>query len=303
MSEAMEWLNYHHLLYFWVVAREGGLVPASKILRLARPTLSGQIRALEDSLGEKLFTRSGRRLVLTDVGQMVYRYADEIFTLGREMMDTVKGRGSGRPTRLDVGVADVVPKLVVRRLLEPALHLPGEVRLACHEDTHDRLMARLAVHELDIIIADAPVPAGSTVRAYNHLLGECGVTVFGAPQYAPLKAEFPKSLNGAPMLLPVEGTPLRRSLNQWFASVGITPNVVAEFEDSALLKVFGGDGVGLFISPTAVEREVERQYGTVVLGRVETVRERYYAISAERRIKHPAVVAICEAARLELFGK
>lgn len=298
----MEWLNYHHLLYFWVVAREGGQAQAGKLLRLSPSTLSGQIRALEESLGEPLFTRSGRRLVLTDVGRVVYRYADEIFTLGRELVDTVKTKTPGRAARLQVGVTEVLAKLVVRRLLEPALHLPEPVQLVCHEDAHERLLARLAAHELDIVLADAPVPAGSTVRAYNHLLGECGVTFFCTPRHIGLRRGFPRSLHRAPVLLPTEGAPLRRALDQWFSSTGIRPDVIAEFEDSALLKVFGADGLGVFAAPSAVEDAVKEQYGVRALGRVDAVRERFYAISVERRLKHPAVIAISEAARLEVFA-
>lgn len=299
----MEWLNYHHLLYFWVVAREGGLVAAGKVLRLSHPTLSAQIRALEDRLGEKLFTKVGRRLVLTDVGRTVYRYADEIFSLGRELLDVLKGRPTGQPVKLDVGIVDVVPKLVVRRLLAPALALSEPVRLVCHEESYEKLLADLALHSLDIVISDAPVPAGSSVRAFNHLLGETGITFFGAPALADgFRRRFPQSLDGAPMLLPLESLTLRRSLNQWFDRRGIHPRVVAEFEDSALLKVFGADGLGLFAAPTVVEREVAAQYGVEIVGRTEEVRERFYAISAERRLKNPAVLAITAAARDELFS-
>jgi LysR family transcriptional regulator, transcriptional activator of nhaA len=295
-------LNYHHLRYFWVVAREGGLAPAGRVLRLSHPTLSAQIHALEDQLGEKLFTRAGRRLALTEVGRAVLRYADEIFSLGRELVDTVQGRASGAPRRLDVGVADVVPKLVVRRLLEPALGLPDPVRLACHEAPQEQLLADLSRHELDVVITDAPVPAGGSVRAYNHLLGETGVSFFGtAPLARAHRQGFPGSLHGAPLLLPLENLTLRRSLNQWFDRHGLRPRVVAEFEDSALLKVFGADGLGIFAAPTVVERDVETQHGVEVLGRTEEVRERFYAITVERRLKHPAVVAISDAARHRLF--
>lgn len=299
----MEWLNYHHLLYFWVTAREGSLARAGEVLRLARPTLSGQIRTLEESLGEKLFVRVGRRLELTEMGRVVQRYAEEIFTLGREMVDTVKGRNPGGLARLDVGVADVVAKLVVRRLLEPALHLPQSTRLVCHEDSHERLLTRLSAHELDVVISDAPVPAGSGVRAFNHALGQCSVSVFGTREYFKVRRDFPRSLTDTPMLLPMVGTPLRRALDTWFDSLAIRPHVIGEFEDSALLKVFGGDGAGVFVAPSAVEREVRRQYGVELLGRIDDVQERFYAITVERRIKHPAVVAICENARDEIFGK
>ncbi len=298
----MEWLNYHHLLYFWVVAREGGLVPAGKVLRLSHPTLSAQVHALEDHLGEKLFTKVGRKLALTEMGRVVYRYANEIFSLGREMVDTVKGRATGSPLRLDVGVVDVVPKLVVRRLLQPALSLSEHVRLVCHEDSYEKLLGDLAMHALDIVISDAPVPAGSTIRAFNHLLGETGVSFFGTKSLVEsYKRGFPKSLDGAPMLLPVEGLTVRRSLDQWLDKNDIKPRIVAEFEDSALMKVFGSDGLGIFAAPAAVEAEVIAQYGVHLLGRSDEVRERFYAISVERRLKNAAVVAISNAARHEIF--
>lgn len=298
----MEWLNYHHLLYFWTVAREGSLVAAGKVLKLSHPTLSAQIHALEDQLDERLFARAGRRLVLTEMGRVVYRYADEIFSLGREMVDTVKGRASGRPLRLVVGIADVVPKLVVRRLLQPALSLPEPVRLVCHEDAYERLLADLALHTLDIVIADAPVPSGSSVRAYNHLLGETGISFFATKALAPTyRRGFPKSLDGAPMLLPLENVTLRRSLNQWFERRDIKPRIIAEFEDSALLKVFGGDGVGIFPAPTVMEADVSRQYDVRVVGRARDVLERFYAISVERKLKNPAIVALTDAARHEIF--
>jgi LysR family transcriptional activator of nhaA len=298
----MEWLNYHHLLYFWVVAREGGLVPAGKVLRLSHPTLSAQVHALEGHLGEKLFTKVGRKLALTEMGRVVYRYANEIFSLGREMVATVKGRATGSPLRLDVGVDDVVPKLVVRRLLQPALGLAEPVRLVCHEDSYEKLLGDLAMHTLDIVISDAPVPAGSTIRAFNHLLGETGVSFFGTKSLVEsYRRGFPKSLDQAPMLLPVEGLTVRRSLDQWLDKNDIRPRIVAEFEDSALMKVFGGDGLGIFAAPTVVEAEVIAQYGVHLLGRSEDVRERFYAISVERRLKNPAVVAISNAARHEVF--
>lgn len=300
----MDWINYHHLLYFFVVAREGGLVQAGKVLRLSHPTLSAQIHTLEDQLGEKLFLKVGRKLELTEMGRVVYRYAEEIFSLGREMVDTVKGRGGGKQLRLDVGIVDVVPKLVVRRLLQPALDLAEPVRLVCVEAPYEKLLADLALHALDIVIADAPVPAGSNIRAYNHLLGETGVSFFAVRSLASqLRRKFPASLDGAPMLLPLEQLPLRRALDQWFERNEVKPKVVAEFEDSALLKAFGTDGVGAFAAPTVVEAEVMAQYGVETIGRSDEIKERFYAISAERRLKHPAVVAISDAARHDLFMK
>jgi LysR family transcriptional activator of nhaA len=299
----MEWLNYHHLLYFWTVAKEGSVAGATRQLRLAQPTISGQIRQLERQLDQKLFRRQGRSLVLTDVGRVVYRYADEIFGLGRELMDVLRSRPPGRPVRLTVGVADAVPKLIVERLLEPAFRLDDPLHLVCREGRADRLLAELALHTLDLVISDAPIPAQVGVKGFSHLLGECGVTVFAAPSLARKhRRGFPHSLDGAPMLLPTDDTVLRRSLDQWLGGRGIRPAAVAEFEDPALLKTFGQAGRGLFAGPTVIEREIARQYGVRVVGRLDEVRERFYAISAERRLEHPAVVALTRAARDRLFG-
>lgn len=299
----MEWVNYHHLLYFWVVAREGGLKPAGKVLHVSHPTLSAQIRALEEQLGEQLFSRQGRKLVLTEMGRVVYRYAEEIFSLGREMLDTVKGRSTGKPLRLNVGIVDALPKHVVRRILEPALQLKEPVRLVCHEDALEVLLGDLAAHTLDVVISDAPIPPGASVRAFSHALGETGVSFFAQAAMArAYRRGFPRSLDGAPMLLPLESSALRRSLEAWFSRQEIKPRVVAEFEDSALLNVFGAAGLGVFAAPSAVEAEIVRQYEVEALGRVDEVRERFWAISGERKLKNPAVVAICDVARAELFA-
>ncbi|HMI91180.1 MAG TPA: transcriptional activator NhaR [Polyangiales bacterium] len=299
----MEWLNYHHLLYFWLVAKEGSLARASAALRLAPSTVSGQIRALEQALGEKLFARSGRRLVPTEIGRVVFRYAQEIFALGGELQDVLKGRSTGRPLRLMVGVADVVPKRVARRLLAPALELDEPVRILCREDKPDRLLAELAVHDLDIVIADAPVGPSTRIRAFSHLLAECGVVFCAVPKLAAAhRRGFPASLDGAPLLLPAEGSTLRRSLDQWFALHSIQPRVVGEFDDSALLKVFGQAGHGIFPVPAMIADEVQRQYQVRRVGRADRVRERFYAISVDRKLKHPAVIAISEAARRKLVG-
>ena len=298
----MEWLNYHHLLYFWVVAKQGSIARASIELHLAHPTISGQIHALEDALGEKLFQRVGRRLVLTEMGHVAFRYADSIFSLGRELMDTVKGRPTGRPLRLRVGTADVISKLVVRRLLEPARHLPEPVHIVCREHRAERLLAELEAHELDVVLADAPLGPGGPVRAYCHLLGECGISFLAAPKLALAhRRKFPRSLEGAPLLLPTDNTAVRRSIDQWFHAQGIRPRVVAEFEDSALLKVFGQDGLGIFPAPAVIEDAVRRQHRVQLVGRAPDIRKRYYAITLERRLKHVAVAAICEVARQELF--
>lgn len=302
-GDLVEWLNYHHLLYFWAVAKHGSVAQASAELRLAQPTLSGQIRALERSLGEKLFRRAGRGLALTDAGELAYRYADEIFGLGKELTDTLKGRPTGRPQRLSVGISDVVPKMIAHRILEPALQLEVPAQLVCQEGKTERLLADLSLHSYDVILADAPVGGSIRVKAYNHLLGECGVTAFAAKGLADrIRRGFPKSLDGAPILMPTENTYLRRALDQWLEAVGVRPQVVAEFEDSALLKVFGEHGHGVFFAPTVVEKDVARYYGVHAIGQVPEVKERFYAITVERRIKHPAIQAICDHARRQMFG-
>lgn len=297
------WLNYHHLLYFWTVAREGSVARAAATLNLTQPAISAQVRALERALGERLFERRGRRLALTDTGRVVYRYADEIFTLGREMQETLAGRPTGRPARLAVGAVDALPKLLTYRLLEPALRAPEPVRLVLREDEPERLLASLAIHELDVVLSDAPVPSGARIAAFSHLLGESGVTIFGAPALAEAhRRRFPQSLDGAPFLFPAAGSSLRRSLDGWLDRIGVRPATVGEIDDSAVLATFGQAGAGLFAAPHAVEREVRRQYGVRVVGRVEELRERFYAITVERRIRHPAVQAISSAARTELFA-
>lgn len=300
----MEWLNYHHLLYFWVTAREGSIVRAAEVLRLSHPTISTQIRTLEDSLGEKLFRRTGRRLVLTDMGRVVLGYADDIFATGRELLDTVRGRPTAGPTRLRVGVVDVLPKLVVRRLLEPAGTAVPPVRLVVRDDKPDRLLSDLAQHHLDVVLADAPLGPGAPIRAFNHLLGESEMGIYASGRLAVrLKRGFPRSLDGAPMILPTDTSTNRRSLDAWFEQEGIRPRIVAEFEDSALLKVFGEDGLGAFPAPVVVEDAVRRRHGVALVGRIGSVRERYWAITVERRIRNPAVAAICAAARTDLFGE
>jgi len=297
----VSWLNYHHLLYFWTAAREGSITKACEVLHLTQPTVSGQIRELEKSLKSRLFERSGRSIRLTEAGQIAYRYADEIFTLGRELQEALAGRPAGLTLRVVVGVADTLPKLLVQRLVAPALHLGQEVRVTCIDGDPDRLLVQLAAHEIDMVLSDFPANPRVGLKAFNHLLGDCGVTVFGANVLARrYRAGFPRSLDGAPMLLPSGNTALRRSLEQWFDEIGVRPQVRAEFTDSALLKAFGSFGDGLFVAPTAVEEDIKRMYGVGVVGREESVRERVYAISIEKRLKNPAVVAISKAARRTL---
>lgn len=299
----MEWINYHHLLYFWVVAREGSLARASSELRLAQSTVSKQINLFEEMLGHDLFAKSGRRLVMTESGKVVFRYADEIFGLGREMLDTLRDRPVGKPLRVTVGIADVVPKLIAERVLATALNLGGPIRLICKEDRPDRLLADLALHELDVILTDAPANPNVKVRAFSHLLGESEIAFFGrADLSARYSRDFPASLQGAPLLLPTENTVLRRSLDQWLEAKSIWPNIVGEFEDSALLNVFGFQGAGVFPAAAVIAKDIEAQYKVELIGKVPEIRERLYAITVERRIKHPAVVAICEAAKALVFS-
>jgi len=296
-------LNFHHLHYFWTVAREGSIARATKVLGVAQPTISGQIRELERAIGEKLFERRGRNLVLTGTGHVVARYAEEIFSLGRELLESVHGHPTGGPLRFTVGVSDSLPKLTTWRILQPALALRQPCRMVLRIDKTERLLSELAVHALDLVIADQPVPPVLRVRAFNHLLGECGVTIFGQPAEAQkLRRGFPGSLQGAPFVLQTENTALRRSLDQWFDAHGIRPAIVAEVEDVALLQVLGQHGMGLFAAPSVVEDEIRQQYGVHVVGRLDAVRERFYAITVERKLKHPAAVAIQEAARGKLFS-
>lgn len=297
----MEHLNYHHLRVFWTAAREGGVTRASEKLHVSQPTVTTQIRALERTLGQKLFTRSGRRLVLTDSGRSAYRYADEIVGLGQELVDRMAG-SPGHEVRLTVGVADVLPKLIAYRILEPALRLAEPVLLEAIEDTPERLLAELAVFGLDVVLADAPVGPTVRVRAYNHLLGECAVSVFGARRLADARRRgFPRSLDGAPFLLPRRHSALRLALDDWFASEGVHPRIVGEFDDNALMTALGQAGLGLFPAPSPIAREVCRQYDVRPIGTIESVRQRFYAITVDRKLKHPAVIAVCEAARRKLF--
>ena len=299
----MQWLNYHHLFYFWTVVREGGVSRAAAKLRLSQPTVSAQVKLLERALGEPLFQRKGRTLLLTEAGRIVDRYADDIFTTGRELLETLKGQPSGRAPQLTVGVADAVPKLVVRLLLRPATEGANAVRVTCREGHPDQLVAQLATHALDVVISDTPAAPHVRVRVFSHLLGESGTSFFAGARLAQrLRRRFPGTLNGAPTLLPTSDTALRRSLELWFETENLRPLVVGEFDDPALLNVFGENGRAVFPAPTAIEREICRNYGLAVVGRTTAVRERYYAISAERRLKHPGVVAITSAARTELFG-
>ncbi len=298
----MEWLNYHHLRYFWVVAGEGSITLAAKKLRRSLPTVSAQLQAMEKACGEKLFIRTGRRLALSETGQQVFRYADEIFSIGEELMETLRGHPAGRPLRMTVGINDALSSIVVHRLLEPAFHYPKPVRILCLQEKPGRLLASLALHEIDIVLSDAPAIPTVKVRVFSHLLGECGITFFGAAKHAPLRRGFPKSLDGAPMFLPSDTAVLRANLDQWFERLEVRPRILGEFDGSTLLQSCGQSGAGIFAAPSAIEAGIRKLYGVQVIGRTGDVRERYYAISAERKLKHPVVTAVVMAAKHKLFA-
>jgi len=295
-------INYKHLHYFWVVAKTGGIARACERLNLTPQTISGQISLLEEALGEDLFTRVGRNLELTETGRLVLGYADEIFSLGNELEEMLSNLPNGRPLMFRVGVADVVPKSIAYRLLGPSLQLAEPVRIVCREGGIDKLLGELAVHRVDLVIADGPIPTSVNVRGFNHPLGDCSISFFATPALArKLGKGFPGNLAGAPLLLPGEMTVVRSRLVQWFDSLHIHPRIVGEFDDSALMKAFGQTGVGVFIAPTPIADEVRKQYGVVVIGETDAVREQFYAISVERKISHPAVAAITQTAREWLF--
>ncbi len=299
----MAHINLKHLRYFWAVASHGSIARASHILHLTPQTISGQLRELEDQIGAKLFAKTGRNLILTDTGRLVFSYADDMFRISDELQDVLAGRTPGGGLTLNVGIAMVVPKLLAHRLLAPALTMPEPMRLVCTEKPLVDLLADLSVHKLDLVLADSPLNPALNIRAYNHALGESPVTFFAAKGQAKRWRDgFPQSLEAAPMLLPSGGSALRRALDFWFDRIGVRPRTVAEIEDRALMKTFGEAGAGLFTSPRAVEEDVLAKYKVEVVGRTEDVTERFYAISAERRIKHPAVSVITEAARTGLFS-
>lgn len=298
----MEWLNYHHLYYYWTVMREGSITAASEKLRLAQSTISAQLLKLEENLDVKLTQKVGRNLEPTDAGLLILRYADKIFPLGQEMLDSLRGLPNSQAWSLRVGIVDVMPKLIAQKLLAPINNLPEKVRLICHEGKDENLLAELAMHNLDVVLTDTPLRSGLSIKAYNHLLGECGVSFLGAHDLVEqLDGKFPYSLNNTPMLFPMAMSTLRGILDQWLEKMGIQPRIVGEFDDSALLKVFGQAGDGIFVAPTVIEKEVVKQYRVQVIGRTLDIKERFYAISVERIIKHPAVAAISEAAHQRLF--
>jgi LysR family transcriptional regulator, transcriptional activator of nhaA len=293
----MATLNFKHLRYFWTVAKSGSIARASAQLHVTPQSISGQLSELENALGAKLFQRAGRGLEITDAGRRILSYAEEIFTLGDELLEVARDQTAKASLPFRIGVADSVPKSVTYRVVEPVLHIKEPVRLICREGRLLSLLGDLAVHRLDMVIADRPMPANINVRAYNHLLGASDVTVFGsAALLQSLKGKFPALLNDAPFLLPGESAAIRPALEQWFDSQQVRPRIVGEFDDGALLKAFGQGGAGLFVAPTAIADYVCRQYSVQKVGRIDAVTEELYAITTERRIRHPATIAVSQAA-------
>ncbi|HWI19448.1 MAG TPA: transcriptional activator NhaR [Vicinamibacterales bacterium] len=298
MTPDLQWLNYHHLLYFWTIVREGSVSKAAERLRLSQPTVSAQIRKLEGALEVKLFERHGRGLRLTDAGRVVYQYADDIFPVGREMIETLRGRPTEQRGRITIGIANAVPKLIVHRLLKPLLHGGDAPHLLCVEDNTESLLTRVAAFAVDVVIADRPAPPHARVKVFNHALGESAMTFFAAAAVAArLRRTFPRSLDGQPMLLPAPQTAVRQALDTWFDAQRLRPRILAEFEDSALLKAFGRESNAVFAAPSAIAADVKRLYQVASIGQATTVRETYYAISAQRRVTHPGVLAITRGAR------
>jgi LysR family transcriptional regulator, transcriptional activator of nhaA len=292
-------VNFKHLYYFWAAAKAGGIVRAGEQLHVTPQTLSTQIKLLESRLGCSLFRKAGRHLELTEEGRTALRYADQIFVLGAELEAALgNARGGQRALDFRVGIADSVPKSIAYRLLEPALAVPAQVRLICHEGKFQDLLAQISVHRLDLVIADEAMSKQTSVKAFNHALGTTAMSFFAAATLKrELKGGFPKCLDGAPMLIQGSSSAMRQRLDLWLAKHGLHPRLVGEFDDAALMKAFGGEGRGVFMSPTVLEAETCAQYGVRVLGRTSDLVEEFFAISVERRITHACVVAITDAAR------
>ncbi len=299
----MEWLNFHHLRYFWTVARKGGVRKAADELHVSQPSISAQLRLLEDSLGEKLFKRSGRSLVLTEMGHLVLTYADEIFSAGRELMSAVKQRPGGRLLRLNVGMTDSISKLMGFEFLKPAIRFSEPVHVVCRMAAIEVLVNQLQAHRLDIVLADEPASSSLKAKTFNHRLGRSGVTFCAVPAIAKkLRRNFPQSLNGATALLPTENMGMRAVLETWFDTKGIHPRLIGEYEDSALMVFCATAGRGFTVVPTVVAREVLKHWGLRVIANVDECGTEFYAITAERRVKNPAALAITEHAYSELFA-
>lgn len=298
----MRHLNYNHLQYFWAVAREGSIAKASESLHLTPQTISGQLKLLDEAVGPPLFNRVGRRLVLSDMGRVVFEYAEEIFSVGAELASVVRSNHMSGPKTVTVGIVSSMPKLIAERIVAPAMLADQPVRVRCHEASLEQLLSELAVHKLDLVLSDQPVPDGLSIKAYNHRLGESGMSFFSQRSRARrYRAKFPESLNDAPLLLPSQHSALRRRLDDWFENHELSPRIAGEFDDSALLKAFGEAGAGVFAAPTVIEEEVCRMYRMSAIGRTDEIKERFYALSSERRLKHPSVILITDTARSKLF--
>lgn len=299
----MEWLNYHHLFYFWRVAVLGSVSAAAKELRLRQPTISAQVSALEATLGKKLFEREARRLSLTEEGQIAFRYAEEIFQTGRELLDVMSERPIGRPLQCAVGVADAVPKLIAHKLLEPVFKSSDPVRLQCHEDHASALLGLLAAHKLDLVISDSPIPSDLNIKGFNHLMGETKIGFFASHDLAlKLRKGFPNSLEGQNLLLPLPTAAIRRPLDQWLDENNIRPVIAGEFDDSALMKIFGEAGRGVFPASMAIAKDIERRHRVKLIAEAPELVERFYAISLARRIKNPIIDSIVLKGRKILEG-
>lgn len=299
----MSSLNYKHLHYFWMVAKAGSIARASEQLHLTPQTISAQLSVFEEVQGEILFKKNGRNLELTEAGRLVLSYAEEIFSLGQELEQVLHHRPTERTVQLRVGVSDAVAKAVAYRLLEPALTLPQTLRINCREGKLDQLLADLAMHKLDIVITDTPLPPTAKVRGFTHQLGECGISFFATKNLAgQYPSNFPACLDGAPLLLPGEDSALRSKLMYWLNTQQLHPRIAGEFDDSALMSAFGQAGAGFFAAPIAIADMVMRQYDVALVGHTDEIREEFYAISVQRKLTHPAVLAISRAAQQTLFG-
>ncbi len=295
-------LNYRQLHYFWVVAKTGSIVRACEQLNLTPQTISGQISLLEQTYGIELFRRVGRQLELTEAGRQALPYAEQMFALGGELEALLRAQPNEQQIVFRVGVADVVPKSIVYRLIAPTMDLSEPLRITCREDKLERLLADLAIQRLDLVISDSPMPSHLDIKGYSQKLGECGISFFATAELAQRHGgDFPQCLHGAPLLIPGQETVVRNRLQRWFAEQKIQPRIVGEFDDSALMQAFGQSGSGIFIGPSVIADEVRRQYGVELIGQTDAVTESFYAISVERKVKHPGIVAITEGARRELF--
>ena len=295
-------INYKHLNYFWTVAHEGSIAKASGKLNVTPQTISGQLSLLETRMGNALFEREGRGLRLTDTGRLVLRYADDIFELGRELNDVLRGVPALGPSEFIVSSASALPKTIVHKIIDPALHIDQDISLTSLEGPIEAILAELAIHKVDLVLSDKPVTGALSIKAYNHKLGESGLTFFAAPKIAKAyRQNFPQSLNGAPLLMPTKQNEIRQLVDYWLNEQNIYPIVRGQFDDSALMKAFGQAGMGIFFMPTIIADEVCNAFNVEVIGETEEVTQKFYAISAERKVKHPAVVAICDAAKHHLF--